>query len=56
MAKSANGSKATPRNVIEHVRQLHGTAAPEPGQGKRTANSGAGGTANTGGRGTKEQK
>lgn len=56
MAKSANGSKATPRNVIEHVRRLHGNAAPEPNQGKRVNDSGNGGTANTGGRGTMEKK
>lgn len=43
MAKSANGSKAGPRNVVHHVKQIHGSAAPEPGR-KRTADSGAGGT------------
>lgn len=43
MAKSANGSKAAPRNVVHHVKKLHGNAAPEPGR-NRTADSGAGGT------------
>lgn len=56
MAKSANGSKSTPRNVIEHVRRLHGNAKPEPDQGKRTADSGEGGCARISGRGTMEKK
>jgi len=39
-----------------NLKKLHGTAAAQPGQGKRSADSGAGGTASLAGRGTKEQK
>lgn len=38
----ANGDRSTPRNVIEGVRRVQGTAAPQPGQGARTTDSGTG--------------
>lgn len=41
---------------ITKLRTLQGTAAPQPDQGTRTADSGAGGTASLEGRGTMEQK
>ena len=47
-----NGGKPPALNL----RKLHGTAAAEPGQGKRTADAGAGGTASLAGKGGKEQK
>ena len=51
MAKP-NGGKPAALNL----KKLHGTAAAEPGQGKRTADAGSGGTASLAGKGTKEQK
>ena len=41
---------------LNKVRALHGTAKPEPNQGERKADSGAGGTNSLEGRGTMEQK
>lgn len=46
--------KASESPQIAKVRKLHGTAAPEPDQGERTPDSGAGGTNSLEGRGTME--
>lgn len=48
--------KAPESPQIDKVRRLHGTAAPEPNQGARTPDSGAGGTNSLEGRGTMEQE
>ena len=56
MAKNGNGGKASDASLMRGVKQMHGTAAPEPGQGKRTPDSGSGGTNVLSGRGTMEKK
>lgn len=40
-------SKPCNNELIRKVRQIHGTAAPQPGQGARTSDSGAGGCASS---------
>lgn len=55
MAKNGNG-RATDKSLMSGVRRIHGTAAPQPNQGKRTADSGNGSTCAIAGRGTMEKK
>ena len=48
--------ESTKDSQITKLRTLQGTAAPQPNQGTRTADAGAGGTVTLTGRGTMEQK
>lgn len=47
---------APPNEIISKLRGLHGTAAPQPDQGKRTPDYGEGGTNSLEGRHTMEKK
>jgi hypothetical protein len=51
----SNG-KSNGESQTTKLRDLQGSAKPQPDQGQRTADSGAGGCASLEGRGTMEQK